>query len=299
VLAIVLVGMLLVFPACSGPPPPVFDFHLSHVTNTFGRGRRAVAVDVDPADARVAIAGAEQGGLFRTDDGGTTWTHLDALPVPNIIDARFVPGDHSGRTLIATGWVDSRVDNDGGIWVSADGGASWSHVALPAPCPGSTKGLGIGFDPRSADVLVGTDCGLVISHDVASKGGQASWSMLFPFSTTSVAVDPSPGPRIIDACVFGPSGRRLYLIWAPGVSAFAFMFASPRPDCQSLHSIAFSPIAFALPLTATAIFATSGRTVIQSSDRGATCTDLHADPYNEGRPIWVRTELSSTRNTQR
>src|SRR5258708_13635797 len=82
----VLVGVLLILPACSGRTFPIFDFHLSHVTSTFGRGGRAVAVDVDPADARVAIAGAEQGGLFRTDDGGTTWTHLDALPVPNIID---------------------------------------------------------------------------------------------------------------------------------------------------------------------------------------------------------------------
>ena len=299
VLVGVLVGVLLILPACSGltfPIVPIFDFHLSHVTSTFGRGGRAVAVDVDPADARVAIAGAEQGGLFRTDDGGRTWTHLDALPVPNIIDARFVPADASGRTLVVTGGPDSRVRNDGGIWVSADGGASWSHVALPAPCSGPRylAGQGIGFDPRSADVLVGTGCGLVISHDVASRGGQASWSMLFPFPTVSVVVDPSPGPTIIDACANGPSGRGLYLIWAPSI----FTFASSRPDCQSVHSIAVSPVAFALPpFPRTDIFATSGTTVIQSHDRGATWTDLMAAPNNSGtggRPIWVRIEQTST-----
>jgi photosystem II stability/assembly factor-like uncharacterized protein len=294
VLAVIL-AMVVVILACGPTTPtvPFFVYHLSHVDSTFGRGGRAVAVDVDPANSNIAIAGAEQGGLFRTADGGTTWTHLDALPVPNIMDARFVLGDHSGKTLVVTGWVDSHVDNDGGVWVSADSGTTWSHVALPSPCSGPTKGFGIGFDPQSADVLVGTSCGLVISHDVASKGGQASWSMLFPVSTISVVVEPGTLTGRIDACSDGgPNGRGIYV--QSGAGTFTFAQPSPgslTPDCQTVNSVAVSPIASAL--TATAIFATSGRTVIQSNDGGIHWTDLQADPYNDGRPIWVRTERTT------
>jgi hypothetical protein len=109
VLVGVLVGVLLILPACSQQPfpiVPIFDFHLSHVTSTFGRGGRAVAVDVDPADARVAIAGAEQGGSSERTTGGESgpiWTRCRSPTSSTLGSCRQMLA--AGRSSSPEGWT--------------------------------------------------------------------------------------------------------------------------------------------------------------------------------------------------
>ncbi len=85
------------------PPPP----HIPHV--------RSIAPD--PRVAGVVYIGVEEGGVYRSPDGGETWESLNeglywdvhaVLPAPD------------GRRLYAT--------TGGGFYRSADGGRSWQHA---------------------------------------------------------------------------------------------------------------------------------------------------------------------------
>src|SRR5206468_7180869 len=62
---------------------------------------RTTAIIIDPGDANVAYVGTAQGGLYRTLDGGLTWTPLLdnalSLAVGSVV---FDPGDTTFNTLL-------------------------------------------------------------------------------------------------------------------------------------------------------------------------------------------------------
>jgi photosystem II stability/assembly factor-like uncharacterized protein len=128
-----------------------------------------VGVAVAPSDSRrvYALIEAEEGGLFRSDDGGETWTRAsrdrkvrqrpwyystltinptnpDDVWFPQVPMVRTIDG---GRTLkVVTGfrhgdhhdvWIDPKnprrlIDaNDAGVEISNDGGETWAPVLLP------------------------------------------------------------------------------------------------------------------------------------------------------------------------
>src|SRR5882762_1952495 len=165
---------------CSCRPPGLSQFQPD-----ISRGGRAVVTDVNPVDSNVALVGSEAGGIFRTTDGGAHWSHVDGFPSVGISDLRFIPNTNPAVALAATsadGWLDP-ANNHGGVWRSADSGVTWSQVSLSSVCgPGVHGGRGIGLMPNTNDVYVGTDCGLVVSHDLG-----VSWSSkLFSFPVNSV-----------------------------------------------------------------------------------------------------------------
>jgi photosystem II stability/assembly factor-like uncharacterized protein len=109
---------------------------------------------IAPSDPEVAYV-ASQEKLFRTVDAGRHWTLLPAPPIPAIL--------RSGDL-----WADPR-DPDvlfaarGGLWVSRDGGASWSEVPLGN---GGGGFRAVASDPRDPDVLyAGGDQGVFRSAD--------------------------------------------------------------------------------------------------------------------------------------
>lgn len=86
------------------------------------------AVAAHPIDPLVAWAGGERGGVYRTDDGGTTWhevarDQLDGLWV-NALAA--VPTPTGVRVLAGVRQADSGgLTGDGGVFYSDDLGESW------------------------------------------------------------------------------------------------------------------------------------------------------------------------------
>jgi photosystem II stability/assembly factor-like uncharacterized protein len=88
------------------PPPP----HIPHV--------RSIAVD--PAVPGGVYIGVEEGGVYRSRDGGETW---EGLNEGLYWDVHTVVPQESGADLYAT--------TGAGFHFSADSGAHWQHVPLP------------------------------------------------------------------------------------------------------------------------------------------------------------------------
>jgi photosystem II stability/assembly factor-like uncharacterized protein len=90
------------------------------------------------ADGRRAYLGGHS-GVWRSDDGGDTWRHLEwpqppagsasvpgALLVTTVYDLLISPANPD--VVLAAVGRDARRPDQGGVWRSADGGASWARV---------------------------------------------------------------------------------------------------------------------------------------------------------------------------
>src|ERR1700756_3125838 len=75
-----------------------------------------------------------EGGVWKTTDGGATWTDVWAKqPVASIGAVTIAPSDDAA-VWIGTGESNSRNDTSygDGVWSSADGGRSWVQRGLDA-----------------------------------------------------------------------------------------------------------------------------------------------------------------------
>ena len=97
---------------------------------------RVISVAFHPTDPLTFYAGSAGGGLYRTTDGGTSWTQLGGDRLPSLwIGAIAVdPGDPD--TIYAgTGEKNNNgygYGGFGGILKSTDGGLTFSQIDLPA-----------------------------------------------------------------------------------------------------------------------------------------------------------------------
>lgn len=175
-------------------------------------GGRAVAIAVMPGSDPVMLVASETGGLFRTEDGGQTWTHVDALPSWRVRDVEFSPSN--GNIVLATTEDDFLTEPNGGIWRSTDGGRTWSRPAGAVPpasprCTDRPSAWGISFHRNSTIIAVGTDCGVAIG-----SGQGASWTHVVPNPT--VPVGPRRRQNRVHSVLSLP-GARLYVAGVDGI----------------------------------------------------------------------------------
>lgn len=118
---------------------------------TFGAGRGAIAVQVEPQTANSSVS--QPTIIYVTNDGGNTWTPTKAVDT-GFSNTAFLP--------TATDWWLQNQDT-GGLWRTSDGGKSW--VALKTKPPtGSHVGFvngTQGFAWKGRDVWKTTDGGLM------------------------------------------------------------------------------------------------------------------------------------------
>jgi photosystem II stability/assembly factor-like uncharacterized protein len=141
---------------------------------TNGAGRFTAVAPHPTAPGRV-LAGAAGGGVWRTDDAGSTWTCLtdDYLPNLSVGAIAYAPSDPT-IVYLGTGEGGSAIDFIPGIGLvlSFDGGDSW---ILPSQVM-ATQFFDISVDPRDPyTVLFATDQGLLRSTD-----GGVTWSTPIP-----------------------------------------------------------------------------------------------------------------------
>lgn len=135
-------------------------------TGTIGR---IVIHPADPNVVYVASAGQEwveneMRGVFKTTDGGKTWTHsLKISPKTGVNDLAMDPKDPN--TLYAGAWQrqrrkwnDPRVEvgfSEGGIFKTTDGGKTWNRLTNGLPPSNVLGRIGVAVAPSNPNVVYG------------------------------------------------------------------------------------------------------------------------------------------------
>jgi photosystem II stability/assembly factor-like uncharacterized protein len=97
-------------------------------------GGRIVDIEMDPTNQNIAYLGAASGGVFKTTDGGTTWSPVfDGQTSLSIGDIAIAPSNTNilyVGTGEANGGSGSLTYDANGVYKSTDGGLTWTNVGL-------------------------------------------------------------------------------------------------------------------------------------------------------------------------
>ncbi|MGB6624333.1 MAG: hypothetical protein WBE43_06065, partial [Candidatus Acidiferrales bacterium] len=114
-------------------------------------GGRIDDIAVDPSDHETIYLGAAAGGVWKTTDGGMSWTSTwDSEPNPSIGALAVAPSNPS-TVWVGTGEANNRQSASwgDGVYKSTDAGKTWTHMGLD-----DTQAIGrIVIDPTNADVV--------------------------------------------------------------------------------------------------------------------------------------------------
>src|SRR6266545_2065764 len=155
------------------------------------------ASTIDPAIVLAGIApgGGSGGTLYRSVDGGATWSEVPGFAGVSVYDIEFAA---RGAVYLAT---------QSGVRRSLDGGVTWKAMNLGIG-PNQTV-FDIALDPAGASTLwaaIGNAFGLQTKNVMRSTDGGFTWIDLTPplsvsLSGTAIAVDPTDSNTV--TAVFG------------------------------------------------------------------------------------------------
>ncbi|WP_093667271.1 fibronectin type III domain-containing protein [Tenacibaculum sp. MAR_2009_124] len=170
------------------------------MTERTGQGRINVAI-VDPNNSDIYYVGAPAGGLWKSDDKGTTWQPLtDKLPAIGVSGIVIDPND-SNIIYISTG-DDDNADSYGlGVFKTIDGGRTWNTNAIYTPDIGEYgRGGELYMHPNNSNILWNaTSQGLYKTTDAGK-----SWNLILEGWIRDLKLKPN-NPDVIYA-VGGNSG---------------------------------------------------------------------------------------------
>jgi len=146
------------------------------------------ALVIDPSTSgatAVLYAGTNGGGVYKSTDGGTTWTQMN-----NFLGNVFITSLAVHPTTTSTVFAGT----SNGLYKSTDGGATWSQTSLVnKPCPScGTNAYSVSsvtFAPSAPSTMFVTSPS---SSTARSTDGGSTWTVLNSFGSGNVvAVDPT------------------------------------------------------------------------------------------------------------
>ena len=176
---------------------------------------RVVDIAVHPDNRKIHYVAAASGGVWKTENSGTTWTPIfDDQPSYSIGCVRMDPNNPL-VVWVGTGENNSqrRVSYGDGVYKSVDGGKSWKNMGLQS----SEHIAKILVDPRDSDTVyvasqgplwrAGGERGLYKTAD----GGE-TWTLVLEISENTGVTDFVMDPRDPDVLVAASYQRRRH-VW--------------------------------------------------------------------------------------
>ncbi len=173
------------------------------------RGGRAVAVTGDPTKPFVFYFGAVNGGVWKTANGGQTWSNItDGKSDISSVGAVTVAPSDPNVIYVGTGESQLREDLTfgTGMYRSTDGGGTWQHLGLSD----AQQITDVVVDPRDPDRAFVSAIGHAFGPNAergvfrTTDGGKSWKKVLFIDDSTGaqdLSMDPS-NPRILYAAMY-------------------------------------------------------------------------------------------------
>ncbi len=145
---------------------------------------RIAAVAVDPTNTNIVYAGAAQGGIWKTTDGGTTWTPLTDTQASLATGSMVLDPNNHLIIYVGTGEENNSGDSyyGAGMLKSTDGGSTWTQTCGPF-CGGGGGGARIGglaVQPTNSQVILAAIgcCAPNNSGVYRSANGGSTWAQV-------------------------------------------------------------------------------------------------------------------------
>src|SRR5256714_5561211 len=262
-------------------------------------------VAASTVDANIVLAGLAPGGsfgctLYRSSDGGNTWSEVPALDGTSVFDIEFAPAP-DGITYLGT--QDS-------VRKSTDGGLSW--VTLNLGIGANDQVFDVALDPSDSSIIwagIADASGSQPVNIMRSTDGGATWTnrtppLAAPISGRGIAVDPTDSNTVI--AVFGGDfgGGQ---VWVTTDGGGSWTNRSAGLPNNPMQAVVYDGTR--LLVGGGQLFGSENVGLYQSTDLGATWTPLHdgtwpvlvvdaiaVDP-NDAQTILVATDGSGVNRT--
>lgn len=215
---------------------------------------RALALAPDPA---TLFIGNYDTGIYRSVDGGFSWTLVKSLPLTSIQALRVDP---MNPEVVYAGI------QPGGLLKSTDGGSTWSTVLS-----GPLSIYAIEIDPRNSSVLhIATTSGIERSTDGGSR-----WTSIFLAWLTALAQAPGDSSVLYAGSADG-------MLWKSGNGGSTWAQIGAIADASFLQTIAVSPSS-----ASTIFVGASGRGILKSTNGGTSWQEANSGLFaaNVSAPV--------------